>query len=63
MSSVVLLELMASANDDSRRSAYEHRFRDYQRDNSLIPTRMIGCSQLKFCIGLLKVAEEQAEAD
>jgi predicted nucleic acid-binding protein len=36
MSSVVLLELMASANDDSRRKPLERLFRDYAHDNSLI---------------------------
>jgi hypothetical protein len=36
MSSVVLLELIASANDDSRRKLYERLFRDYGRDNSII---------------------------
>ena len=36
MSSVVLLELIASASDDSRRKLYERLFRDYGRDNSLI---------------------------
>src|ERR1043166_9773361 len=36
ISSVVLLELMASASDDSRRRFYECVYTDYQRDNSLI---------------------------
>jgi len=36
ISSVVLLELMASASDDSRRRFYERVYTDYQRDNSLI---------------------------
>jgi len=36
MSSVVLLELMASASDDSRRKVIERLFRDYAQDNSLI---------------------------
>ena len=36
LSSVVLLELMASAKDDSRRKMYESLFRDYKDDDSLI---------------------------
>jgi predicted nucleic acid-binding protein len=36
MSSVVLLELMASASDDSSRKLIERLFRDYAQDNSLI---------------------------
>ena len=36
MSSVVLLELMASASDNSRRKHYESLFRDSAKDNSLI---------------------------
>lgn len=36
LSSVVLLELMASAKDDSRRKMYEGLFRDYRDDDSLI---------------------------
>jgi len=36
MSSVVLLELMASASDDSSRKLIERLFRDYAHDNSLI---------------------------
>src|SRR5712691_11470456 len=35
-SSVVLMELMASARDDSQRKLYERLFRQYQQDNSLI---------------------------
>ena len=35
-SSVVLMELMASASDDSERPLYESAYRDYKRDNSLI---------------------------
>jgi predicted nucleic acid-binding protein len=35
-SSVVLLELMASANDESDRKRLERLFRDYAKDNSLI---------------------------
>jgi hypothetical protein len=34
--SVVLLELMASAKDESRRKYYEALSRDYRKDNSLI---------------------------
>ena len=62
MSSVVLLELMASANDDSRRKPLERLFRDYAHDNSLIVPNEDDCSQAKFCIGLLKTGEELAEA-
>jgi predicted nucleic acid-binding protein len=36
MSSIVLLELMASATDKSRRKIYERLFLDYRRDNALI---------------------------
>jgi predicted nucleic acid-binding protein len=36
LSSVVLLELMASAADDSRRKMYEGLFRDCEKDDSLI---------------------------
>lgn len=36
VSSVVLLELMASAKDGSRRKMYEGVFRDYKDDDSLI---------------------------
>lgn len=36
MSSVVLMELTASASDNSRRKHYERLFRQYQQDNSLI---------------------------
>lgn len=35
-SSVVLMELTASATDDSQRKIYERLFRKYQQDNSLI---------------------------
>ena len=31
-----MLELIASASDDSRRRLYERLFREYQRDDSLI---------------------------
>lgn len=36
MSAVVLMELTASAKDDSQRKLYEKVFRHYQQDNSLI---------------------------
>jgi len=36
MSAVVLMELTASARDDSQRKLYERLFRQYQQDNSLI---------------------------
>jgi len=36
MSSVVLLELTASAKDDSRRKMYEGYFRDFEQDDTLI---------------------------
>ena len=36
LSSVVLLELMASAPDDSLRKVYEGLFLNYERDNTLI---------------------------
>jgi predicted nucleic acid-binding protein len=36
LSSVVLMELVASANDDSQRRAYEQLFQTYRVDNSLI---------------------------
>jgi len=36
MSAVVLMELTASAQDNSQRKLYEGLFRDYRRDNSLI---------------------------
>ena len=36
MSSVVLLELTASAKDDSRRKMYEDYFRDFEQDDSLL---------------------------
>lgn len=36
LSGVVLLELTASARDDSQRKMYERMFRDYRKDNSLI---------------------------
>ena len=36
MSAVVLMELSASAQDNSRLKVYERLFRDYQRDKSLI---------------------------
>jgi predicted nucleic acid-binding protein len=36
MSSIVLMELTASAKDDSQRKLYERLFRQYQQDNSLI---------------------------
>lgn len=35
-SSVVLMEVTASARDDSQRKTYERLFRQYQEDNSLI---------------------------
>jgi predicted nucleic acid-binding protein len=35
-SSVVLMELTASARDDSQRKVYERLFRQYREDNSLI---------------------------
>ncbi len=35
-STVVLMELMTSARDDSQRKLYERLFRQYQQDNSLI---------------------------
>jgi predicted nucleic acid-binding protein len=36
MSAVVLMELTASARDDSQRKTYEKLFRQYRQDNSLI---------------------------
>jgi predicted nucleic acid-binding protein len=36
MSAVVLMELTASARDDSQQKTYEKLFRQYQEDNSLI---------------------------
>ena len=36
MSAVVLMELTASARDDSQRKTYERLFRQYRQDNSLI---------------------------
>jgi predicted nucleic acid-binding protein len=36
MSAVVLMELTASARDDSQRKTYEKLFRQYEQDNSLI---------------------------
>ena len=36
LSSVVVLELIASANDDSQRKYYESVFHDYEQENSLI---------------------------
>jgi predicted nucleic acid-binding protein len=36
MSAVVLMELTASAEDDSRRKFYEQAFREHQENNSLI---------------------------
>lgn len=36
LSSVVLMELAASANDDSERKVYEQLFHTYREDNSLI---------------------------
>ena len=36
MSAVVLMELTASARDDSQRKVYERLFRDHREDNSLI---------------------------
>src|SRR5713226_2377672 len=36
MSAVVLMELTASARDDSQRKLYERLFRHYREDNSLI---------------------------
>lgn len=36
MSGVVLMELTASARDDSQRKVYERLFRDHREDNSLI---------------------------
>src|SRR6266849_2145202 len=36
MSAVVLMELTASARDESQRKLYEQLFRQYQEDNSLI---------------------------
>ena len=36
MSGVVLMELTASASDDSQRKLYERMFRAYSEDNSLI---------------------------
>jgi predicted nucleic acid-binding protein len=36
LSSVVLLELTASAIDDSQRKVYEHLFREHQQNNSLL---------------------------
>ena len=35
-SSIVLMEIIAGANDDSERRGYEKMYRDYARDNSLI---------------------------
>ncbi len=35
-SSVVLMELMAGANDDSRQKAWQRAYREYEKDNSLI---------------------------
>src|SRR5690349_21509891 len=36
LSAVVLMELTASAKDESQRKVYERLFRQYQQDNSLI---------------------------
>ena len=36
LSSIVLMELMASGKDDSQRKAYEEVFRGYQREKLLI---------------------------
>ena len=36
MSAVVLMELMAGANDKSYKRVYEHAFQQYQKSNSLI---------------------------
>ena len=36
MSAVVQMELIAGAEDESRRKYYERAFRDYQKDDSLI---------------------------
>jgi predicted nucleic acid-binding protein len=36
LSSIVLMELMASAKDDSQRKAYEELFRGYQKEKLLI---------------------------
>ena len=36
MSEVVLMELTASARDDSQRKVYERLFREHRDDNSLI---------------------------
>ena len=36
LSAVVLMELTASARDDSQRKVYERLFREYKQDNSLI---------------------------
>ena len=36
LSSVVLMELMASGTDDSHRKGYEELFRGYQKENLLI---------------------------
>lgn len=62
MSGVVLMELTASARDDSQRILYERMFRAYRADNSLIiPTKTIGFKHLKFSIGLLRVDAEPSE--
>jgi hypothetical protein len=55
MSSVVLLELIASASDDSRRKLYERLFRDMQRTNrSSSQTKTTGCLQAKSSTGSRK---------
>ena len=62
MSGVVLLEMTASARDDSQRKIYERMFRDYRKDNSLIiPNHDDWLQACKFSIGLTKVVEEPLE--
>ena len=49
MSGIVLMELTASARDETQRKVYERLFRQYSEDNSLIvPDESIGFSPARF---------------
>jgi endonuclease III len=62
MSAVVLMELSASAQDNSRLKVYERLFRDYQRDKSLIlPNEDDWLLASKACIGLRRADVELAK--
>ena len=59
LSSVVLMELSASASDDSRRKVHENLFRSYQKEELLIvPNEDDWLLVTNFCTCLHKIDEE-----